>query len=136
MVKRYDPYNPLEHDEQAALIRWVEYACRQEYPILKMLYAIPNGGERNKAVAAKLKAEGVRPGVPDLHLPVARGGYHSLYVEMKRRRSGNLSMDQKKWRDGLRNEGNAVVVCRGWEEARSVLILYATGKMTCDQAGD
>ena len=63
-----------EHNLQIACVRWF----RLQYP-KHLIYAIPNGGRRNVAVAAKLKAEGVLPGVPDLHIPVAKGGFHGLY---------------------------------------------------------
>ena len=54
-----------EHVEQAALFRWAEFA-RARLPELTLLHAIPNGGHRHKATAARLKAEGVKRGVPDL----------------------------------------------------------------------
>ena len=52
----------LEHQEQKTLIKWCEY---KGHPY-NLIFAIPNGGQRHKAVAAKLKAEGVKSGVPDL----------------------------------------------------------------------
>jgi len=78
-----------EHAHQAALISWWAIAHKAfglpEYALL----AIPNGGMRNKAVAGKLKAEGVRAGIVDLVLPVSRKGYHSLWIEMKQRQEQN-----------------------------------------------
>ena len=56
---------PSEHVEQVRLFAWAKYAC-STLPKLSLLYAIPNGGARHKAVAAKLRAEGVKPGVPDI----------------------------------------------------------------------
>lgn len=71
-----------EHDEQAGFFEWAAYS-RGKYPELDFMFAIPNGGLRHVTVAQKLKAEGVRPGVPDTFLPVARGGYHGLWIEFK-----------------------------------------------------
>ena len=71
-----------EHDEQAALFEWATWHTSQ-CPELGLLFAIPNGGHRHPVVAARLKAEGVRAGVPDICLPVARKGYHGLFVELK-----------------------------------------------------
>ena len=84
---------------------------------------IPNGGLRKKAVAMKLKAEGVKAGIPDLHLPVARGEYHSLYIEMK---DGDRPMtkSQKERKPKLEAQGNAVVVCRSFEEAIETVCEY------------
>ena len=74
----------IQHEarEQEALFRWAGFAAGT-MPELNLLYHIPNGGSRNKAEAANLKRQGVRAGVPDLFLPVARGGYHGPYIELK-----------------------------------------------------
>ena len=114
---------PTEHAEAAMLIR----ACRLAegtLPELALLYAIPNGGARHRVVAAKLKAEGVKAGVPDYHLPVARGGWHGLFVELKRTKGGQLSAEQRAWHSSLRAQGHRVEVCRGWEEAFDVIRDY------------
>ena len=71
-----------EHQEQCAVIQWARLN-QIKYPELETLHAIPNGGLRNLTVARKLKAEGTVSGIPDLHLPIARAVYHSLYIEMK-----------------------------------------------------
>jgi hypothetical protein len=81
-VKRRAKPRELERRHQVALIKWVR-AVKDVYPVLNLLYAVPNGGYRNIYVARKLKAEGVRAGVADLCLPAARRGYHGLYLEMK-----------------------------------------------------
>jgi len=111
-----------EHQEQVALFRWAEYAT-SAFPELNLLYAIPNGGYRHKAVAARLKAEGVKAGVPDVCLPVARGGWHGLYIEMKTER-GRASKTQMQWLSALREEGYKVAICRGWETARGLIEDY------------
>jgi hypothetical protein len=105
----------LEHDEQKSLFQWVKYMTGK-YPELDSLYAIPNGGKRDIITAARLKAEGVRPGVPDMCLPVARHGYHGLYIEMKIK-GGRLSDNQKDWISKLTAQGYMVKVCYGWQEA-------------------
>ena len=90
-----------------------------------MLFAIPNGGHRHKAVAAKLKAEGVRPGVPDLCLPVARGLHHGLYIELKTLKpKRNPTTEQDWWLKELANQGYATFCCRGHKAAISVIQDY------------
>lgn len=111
-----------EHTEQAALIEVCAWHANR-YPVLALLYAIPNGGLRYKATAARLQAEGVKPGVPDLCLPVARQGYHSLYIEMKRPR-GKVSALQAGWHTALREQGNCVKVCYSAAAAWEVLVWY------------
>lgn len=112
----------MEHDEQVALFEW---ASMQEglHPELRLLHAIPNGGWRAKKTAVWLKAEGVRPGVPDVCLPVARGGYHGLYIEMKFGKN-QLTASQQQWVFNLREEGYHVEVCWSFENARDVIEGY------------
>lgn len=91
--------------------------------LLRMLFAIPNGGERNKIVAAKLKAEGVKPGVPDLCLPVACGQFHGLFVELKKP-GGTASVSQRDWARDLVAQHYYVALCYGWREAALLLNQY------------
>mgnify|MGYP006935526872 CR=1 FL=1 len=113
---------PNEHGEQSAVIEWS--ATRQAaLPELELLYAVPNGGLRHKAVAGRLKAEGVKSGVPDLCLPVARGGYHSLYIEMKTL-AGSASEKQRQWIARLQREGHRAEVCYGAAEAIALIETY------------
>lgn len=114
---------PTEHEEQCALFEWAAYQDGF-WPELRLMHAIPNGGKRDKVTAARLKAEGVKPGVPDICLPVPRGDKHGLYIEMKRRKGGSVSADQLKWLDNLMRQGYECHVCRGCEEARSVILDY------------
>lgn len=71
-----------EHRIQAALFKWSRLASSR-YPGLRLMFAIPNGGARDAITGAMLKAEGVKPGVPDIFLPVPVNGFHGLFVEMK-----------------------------------------------------
>lgn len=114
-----------ESDHQKALITWARLSIGK-YPELKYLYAIPNGGKRNIITATRLKAEGARAGVSDLHLPVPRGGYHGLWIEMKTEK-GSLSELQAEWLAAMEGLGHRAVVAKGWDFARSVIIDYLQG---------
>ena len=116
-----------EHAIQAAVIRWAKLQSGA-YPSLRTLYAIPNGGKRHIRVALKLKREGVKAGVPDLHLPVARGGFIGLYIEMKDD-DGVLSKSQKEVIPLLIAEGHLVEVCRTIESACELLRAYVRGEI-------
>lgn len=132
-MKPLDPYQIAipgcdEHAEQVALFVWASQNFNK-YPVLRKLFAIPNGGERNIKVASNLKAEGCKAGVPDTFLAVARAGKHGLFIELKRRAStgkaaGKPTPDQLQWKDWLHDEGYGVVVCVGWEQAKDALLLY------------
>ena len=120
---------PTESEEQQALFQWAQYQ-RGAYPEIDLLYHIPNGGRRSKAEAGRFKAEGVKSGVPDVCLPVARGGFYGLYIEMKRQKGSSTSEAQKEWIAGLRAQGYFAVVCKGWSEAAEVITNYLKGEKT------
>lgn len=111
-----------EAQEQRFLFQWAGYA-EQQYPELKLLHHIPNGGKRDVRTAANLKKEGVKAGVPDICLPVARGQYHGLYIELKTVK-GKVQKNQKEWLNALNSEGYATKVCYGWLEAKEAIEKY------------
>ena len=100
-----------EHDEQVSFVRWF----RLQFPGV-LIFAIPNGGHRHPAVAAKLKAEGATPGVPDLFIPQWRA-----WVEMKRSDGGRASKEQKAMKEYLESCGYLVKICHGAENAMEVI---------------
>lgn len=106
-----------EDQHQMAVIKWSQQASiRKKYPELKLLYHIPNERKCAPGQGMKLKRMGVRSGVPDLELPVARGRYHGLYIEMKTE-NGRTSDQQKWWVNELTLQGYLCSVCYGWEDA-------------------
>ena len=117
---------PTEAQEQRALFEWAAVMA-QRYPVLRLMHHIPNGGSRNPAEARNLRAQGVRPGVPDIFLPCAKGGRHGLYIELKRQRGGRVSAEQREMLEALREQGYKAEVCAVWEAARDVIIKYLEG---------
>lgn len=111
-----------EHGHQSALFCWVGININK-YPDLVWLFAIPNGGLRDKITAGKLKASGVKSGVPDICLPIRRGSYSGLFIEMKRGKN-KPTAEQKEWINFLPTQGFGVIVCYDWEAARDIIIQY------------
>jgi len=118
-----------EHSEQAKVIDWAkdhEYI----YPELRWLHSSLNGipipGPRQTAyrIMNHMKAEGMKRGVPDLFLPVARRGYHGLYIEMKRDDGGVLSDEQKEFLAFAELQGYRDQVCYGYDDAIKELEWY------------
>lgn len=111
-----------EGQEQAVLL--LELAHR--YPdVANLIYHVPNGGHRHKAVAAKLKAQGLRAGVPDLVLPMARGGYFGLYLEFKATVDpAPVSASQHAYIGLLNGQGYLAIVCRGHFDAMEAIRAY------------
>lgn len=118
---------PLETEEQQSLFEWVETQSKI-YPELALMFAIPNGGKRHYKTACTLKKEGVMPGVADIFLPVARCGYHGIFIEMKRKKGGRLSANQKKFLKAIEHQGYCYIVPEGWEEAAKWIMYYMTNK--------
>lgn len=122
MVKRV----MSESLEQEALIQWATLA-RQEFKELEMLFHIPNGAKRDIRVGAALKRQGVKAGVPDLFLPVARETHHGLFIEMKVGRNKQTA-EQKVWEQNLLEQGYKVIVCYSWIAAKEEIIKYLRNK--------
>jgi hypothetical protein len=116
---------PIDREglEQAALMA----ELRLRFPVAaKLIYHVPNGGHRVKAVAAKLKAQGVKAGIPDLVLPMARGGYFGLYIEFKAKPpfDAAVSPSQDAYLQALQDQGYLAIVCRGSIDAVEAIRAY------------
>ena len=100
-----------EHNLQMKCVRYFRLKYKKY-----LIYAIPNGGYRTRTTAKKLKLEGVVAGIPDLFIPVARQGFHGMYIEMKNGKAGKISKEQKKIMELLENFGYKVVLCRDFDQ--------------------
>lgn len=97
---------------QTALFKWAA-AMSQQHPELGLLFHIPNGNKRDIITGYHLKQQGLKAGLPDVCLPVARGQYHGLYLELKSER-GRLQDNQKEWLDELSKQGYKAVTAYGF----------------------
>lgn len=111
----------VESDTQRACIMWFRLQYRwPEY----VIFSIPNGIRTSSFhQAAIAKAEGLLKGVPDLCVPLPRGNYHGLYIEMKSL-TGRVDPDQRVMLDKLESEGYKTAVCRTLEEFQNVVQGY------------
>lgn len=133
--KAKKPKATHEHDLQCEVV----FDFDKDYPEYEgLLYAIPNGAKlpfknvTNKRTgkvsricpeADRLKKEGLRPGVPDLHLPVPKGRYHGLYVEMKYG-DNKPTPEQVFWMQRLTKLGHCCRVCYTRAEAKHIFKTY------------
>ena len=121
---------PYELDEAKVFWDWVRLN-EKRIPELLELYHVANGGHRWKAIAAALKATGVRPGRLDYNLDVPRGTFHGLRFELKRVKSGDTSKEQDAVIRRHKANGYRVVVCRGADKAiKAVQEYLALPKVT------
>ena len=100
MFSRSSSEGGPEAQEQISLFVMIDLMTNR-FPELKCCHHVPNGGQRSAATAGRLKSEGVRPGVPDIHLPA-----------------------QECMIEALQAYGNRVEVCYGWATAWDVLLEY------------
>jgi VRR-NUC domain-containing protein len=121
-MKQRRPSRELEHAEQVKVITW---AKRMEctVPALALLFSIPNGGQRSKATAGKLKAEGVKAGVSDLFLALPARGYHGIFLEMKAK-DGRLSELQMNFLEDVSDQGYCAAVGYGADRGIEILEWY------------
>lgn len=120
----------IEDDHQSALIGWAKrYTMPCGEKVADYLYAIPNGGTRSAREGARMKAQGVKAGVSDLHLPIARGGFHGLWIELKapahgKTKAGKPTQAQLDWLNKMAKQGHCTAVCIGWQAAADTIKSY------------
>lgn len=118
--ERSDTVLSSESLEQTAVVNYCDF---RNIPV----FHIPNGGSRNKKEAKNLKKQGVKAGVPDLCIPIARHGFHGLYIEMKYG-TNKLTEKQAEWLELLNDNGYKAVVCYGYDEAKQIIDWYTEGE--------
>ena len=102
-----------------------------------MAFHVPNGEYRYKSTGKKLKAAGVKPGVPDVFIMVPNKQYYGLIIEFKKKslkinkktgllekKPANVSIYQKQWIKNLNDFGYLAVICQGFDEAKKTVENY------------
>lgn len=118
-----DPEQPSEHQIQCAVVNWWRLSHRLYGLPEYSLYAVPNAGYRNAIAGARLKAEGMRRGIPDLFLAAPRNKLAGLFLELKRH--GNTTTpEQREVIAYLNREGYATAVCWSAAEAQDKIVQY------------
>lgn len=103
---------PTEHQEAVGFITWF----KNRFPHV-LIYHIPNGMKRDVRTARILKSEGVKPGMPDYHIPE-----WNIWIELKRKTKGSLSVEQKSVIAHLESIGHHVIVGYGATDASDKLL--------------
>lgn len=127
-----------EHAEQTIVFQWARMSAGR-YPELAFMFAIPNGaklpymknsnGQRYSPQAIKLLDEGLLPGVSDIFLCAARGGWHGLFIELKHG-TNTLSDKQQAFAEAMLSFGYLAVAC--WEADQAIVTIenYLEGRLT------
>ena len=116
-----------EYDEQVSIFEWAEIK-KIQIPELRLLNSSLNGVRLSIGAAKKAKKAGMRAGFPDLFLPVSRGGFHGLFIELKRVGGPAPSTNQREWLIWLTEEGYDCYCCKGAESAIQTIISYLNGE--------
>ena len=111
---------PSETQEQIAV---ASYLRVKNIPF----YHIPNEAKRSLATARIEIAMGLQSGVPDICIPVARKGYHGLYIELKSLK-GKPTENQLKWLKELKKQGYCCFICKGADSAIKAVEYYLEDK--------
>lgn len=115
----------LEHDHQKALFIWWALESGRREIDHRLMWATPNGGFRHIGTARRLKAEGVKSGVPDVFLAIPSNGYHGLFVELKSpAKTSRVSESQREIKCLLEKQGYDCKICFGWDAARKSIEEY------------
>lgn len=119
-IKSHRHNRDIEHQIQVACIRWFNI----KFPDL-LLFAIPNGGKRDRITAAKMKAEGVLAGVADMMLPLARHGKYGLFIELKtEEKSSRQSSSQRMFEQFVTSQGYQYSIVRSLKEFINLMCEY------------
>lgn len=127
-----------EGNEQAAFFNYLRL---RQPGVFELAYHVPNGGSRKGGAreGARLKAQGVKAGVPDICIAVARGGYMGLYIEFKATPPNDaaVSKTQNEWLGRLEVQGYKAVLCKGMQalinEVEAYLALPPTKRGLVDE---
>jgi len=108
---------PKEDEIQKAVAQYLDVKLPKDW----RWFHPPNGGHRLKAVAGKLKSQGVKAGVPDVVILRPKGS--PIYIEIKAF-TGTLSLAQKDFRDWCAEFQQPYRVCRSVGEVEVFLKEY------------
>ena len=121
------PLDRSEYQEQVAIFKWSK-RMESAYPCLELLFGSMMGVHLPVKALAKLKAAGMKKGKPDINLPVPRGGFCGLWIELKIK--GNDATDeQERMCRHLSEEGNAVYKIFGAASSISIIESYIKGEI-------
>ena len=108
---------PSEDQEQYAFVQWMEYKR------ITFIH-VPNGGNRSYLTGARLKAQGVKAGFPDLiifDIPPKSPQFRGVAIEMKRKKGTKATPEQEEWIEKLNKIGWFATVCNGANSAVRVM---------------
>lgn len=137
---------PVEAAAQKSLFKLFELmrvrVGTEWLPLSEIAFSVPNGvaiagtPKQRGMYMASLKAQGFKPGVSDIIIPVPAGAFHGLYLELKRDKTSAVRDDQVLWRDRMRALGYRAEIVAGYDAAAALVREYLNGMYnTVSQSG-
>ncbi len=109
-----------ERQEHLAFMTWI----RLNPTIREVLIHIANEYDGGAARGQIRKTMGVMKGVSDFFLPIPKGLYHGMWIELKRKKNGRCTDEQKRWIEQMKLLGYAAYFCFGDDEAINTVKKY------------
>lgn len=110
---------------QSDLFKWISIKANSN-PLYQMIYANGNeSGKVNPIFRFKRAREGVKKGIPDITIPIAKHGFHGAYIEVKTKK-GTPSKDQIWWIEQLQEQGYfaKIIKTNNWCEISDLITWY------------
>lgn len=122
---------PTEGAQQCATFAWIAHTGRRLDIRMEWIFHVPNGGDRDRVIAGRLKSQGVRAGVWDICIPIPCGKWHGAWIEMKKpdlynpdKPGAGLSKEQKAFGMAMHRSGYYTQVCYTWRSAAVAICQY------------
>jgi len=116
----------MEDTNQISLFTFLSMVVEPRYPDAYWVYHTPLGGFRAKRTAVHMKRMGTKPGIPDILLPLIRGQYNGLAIEMKYGKN-KPTVQQHRWLTHLATQRWLVYVENDWMVCASRIVGYLGG---------
>ena len=110
-----------EHNLQRHVFKWLQL---QHPKLYAAAYSVPNGAKRSARLAAYMKAEGMKPGVPDICIAYPSNGFHGLYIELKIKKN-RPTINQMEWLERLNDNGYLAAWLNNFEDVVETINKYA-----------
>ena len=123
--------NRSEYKDQVAIFEWAALH-EHRWPCLALLFGSLMGVKLHPGQLNKAKKAGMKKGKPDINLPVPRGGFCGLWIELKRLKGNDATPDQLRVLRHLKAERNAVFIEKGSEAAIRTIKAYVKGEIKKD----
>lgn len=115
---------------QIEIFDWI----RTQPRIAKVAFHVPNEGRRSFYYGKILKEMGMKRGVSDICIPIARPGYHGLFIELKaknkRGKYNTATENQMRFIRDMQFEGYYACICNGAAEAIDKIKWYIASLST------